>query len=129
MGISDKDMADAIAASLLNKTVGTTVTADERYSYGWSDLRGTFSSPTITIPPNRSWDAIAQEDLTNEAMQVPLSALIDMWTIRFQGEWVKEEVIINDNFWRLTMLRLVGANKLEKHRLFDAYSPVYRIIE
>ena len=124
MGISDKAMADAIA---LNKTIGITV-ANERYAYGWSDP--TSNIPTSTAPPTtKNWDFISQDDLKNEAMQVPLSTLMDMWTIRFQGTWVKEEVFFDDNFWRLAMLRLLGANKLEKHRLADAYNPVYRIIE
>jgi hypothetical protein len=126
MGISDKDMADAIALSLLNKTVGTTTIANERYAYGWNDPTvGAMVAP----PPTKNWDVISQDDLKNEAMQVPLSTLIDMWTIRFQGKWVNEEMFINDNFWRLIALRLVGANKLEKHRLVDSYNPVYRIIE
>lgn len=126
MGISDKAMADAIALSVLNKTVGTTV-ANERYAYSWTDPR--IDAPAVTIPPTKNWDTISQDDLKNEAMQVPLSALVDMWTIRFQGTWVNEEVFFEDNFWRLIVLRLLGANKLEKHRMVDAYNPVYRIIE
>jgi hypothetical protein len=120
MGISDKDMADAITKGVAK------IEIKERYSYGWTDPTvGAMVAP----PPTKNWDFISQDDLKNEAMQVPLSALVDMWTIRFQGTWVKEDVFFDDNFWRLAMLRLLGANKLEKHRMVDAYNPVYRIIE
>jgi hypothetical protein len=34
-----------------------------------------------------------------------------------------------DDFWRLALIRLVGANKLEKHNLASQYASVYRIIE
>lgn len=70
-----------------------------------------------------------EQDLQHDAMKAPLSALIDMWTMRWQGEWVSETEFTEDDFWRLALIRLVGANKLEKHNLANSYSPVYRIIE
>lgn len=72
---------------------------------------------------------INEQDLQHDAMKAPLSALIDMWTMRFQGEWVSESEFQEDDFWRLALIRLMGANKLEKHNLANSYSPVYRIIE
>jgi hypothetical protein len=62
-------------------------------------------------------------------MKAPLSALIDMWTMRWQGEWVSETEFQEDDFWRIALIRLVGANKLEKHHLASQYAAVYRIIE
>jgi len=58
-----------------------------------------------------------------------LSALVDMWTMRWGGEWVSEDAFQEDDFWRLALIRLVGANKLEKHNLASQYASVYRIIE
>ena len=72
---------------------------------------------------------ITQEDLKHEAMQVPLSVLIDMWTVRWGGEWVSQQEFAEDKFWSMALSRLVGVGKLEKHCLANAYHPVYRIIE
>ena len=72
---------------------------------------------------------IDEKDLQNEAMKAPLSALVDMWTVRWSGEWVNESEFVKDDFWRLAFIRLVGANKLEKHGLANQYEAVYRIIE
>jgi hypothetical protein len=69
------------------------------------------------------------QDLKHDAMQAPLSALVDMWTVRYGGTWVDEADFVEDDFWRLALIRLVGANKLEKHHLASQYSAVYRIIE
>jgi hypothetical protein len=52
-----------------------------------------------------------------------------MWLARWQGEWVSETNFQEDDFWRITLVRLTGANKLEKHNLATQMSPVYRIIE
>ena len=70
-----------------------------------------------------------EQDLQHDAMKAPLSALIDMWTMRWQGEWVSETEFQEDDFWRLALIRLTGANKLEKHHLASSYYAVYRIIE
>lgn len=70
-----------------------------------------------------------EQDLQHDAMKAPLSALIDMWTMRWQGEWVSETEFAEDDFWRLALIRLTGANKLEKHHLANQYAAVYRIIE
>lgn len=72
---------------------------------------------------------ITEVDLKHDAMQAPLSALVDMWTVRWQGEWVNESEFDEDDFWRLALIRLMGANKLEKHNLANQYRSVYRIIE
>lgn len=78
---------------------------------------------------NMGIKTLNEQDLQHDAMKAPLSALIDMWQMRFSGEWVSETEFQEDDFWRLALIRLVGANKLEKHNLASSYSPVYRIIE
>jgi hypothetical protein len=52
-----------------------------------------------------------------------------MWTMRWDTQWVNEQEFMDDDFWRLALLRLLGANKLEKHHLVNQYHAVYRIIE
>jgi hypothetical protein len=61
-------------------------------------------------------------------MQAPLSSLADMWTMRWDNQWVNETEFMDDDFWRLALIRLLGANKLEKHNLVNQYHAVYRII-
>ena len=72
---------------------------------------------------------LTEENLNHDAMKAPLSALVDMWTMRWQGNWVNEGEFDEDDFWRLALVRLLGASKLEKHNLADQHRPVYRIIE
>ncbi len=78
---------------------------------------------TIGIKPLR------EEDLKHEAMQAPISSLANMWTVRWGNAWVNEQEFMDDDFWRLTLIRLLGANKLEKHNLINQYHAVYRILE
>ena len=77
---------------------------------------------TIGIKPLR------EEDLKHDAMKAPLSSLADMWTMRWDNQWVNEQEFMDDDFWRLALIRLLGANKLEKHNLVNQYHAVYRII-
>ncbi len=107
MGISDKDYADAIRQSAKKIKI---------------------NEGTVSTTPSGS-KVIVEADLNNQAMKAPLSALVDMWTVRWGGEWVSEDAFQEDDFWRLALIRLVGANKLEKHNLANQYVSVYRIIE
>lgn len=72
---------------------------------------------------------LTEKDIQHDAMKAPLSALVDMWTMRWQGNWVNEGEFDEDDFWRLALVRLLGASKLEKHNLADQHRSVYRIIE
>ena len=120
MGISDKDYADAIEhqrvhqLALKNEGVISNVAT------------GMYIAPSMTQSGSK---VLNEQDLQHDAMKAPLSALLDMWTMRWQGEWVSEETFQEDDFWRLALIRLVGANKLEKHHLANQYAAVYRIIE
>ena len=87
---------------------------------------GTYIAPSTTPSGSK---VLTEADLQNDAMKAPLSALLDMWTMRWQGEWVDEADFQEDDFWRIALIRLVGANKLEKHHLASQYAAVYRIIE
>jgi len=124
MGISDEAYADALVyerQKITSTNTGVTLNANNVNS---TTITGTWE--------NRSslhTKTLNEQDLHHEAMKAPLSALVDMWTMRWQGEWVNEKDFISDDFWRLALIRLVGANKLEKHNLANQYTAVYRIIE
>lgn len=121
MGISDKDMADAIAKR-------------DKHIVGWTDPRGvlgiTVANAMIAPPPvQRASYTVTENELQSEAMIAPLSAVVDMWTVRWGGEWVAEKDILFDDFWRLVLLRLISTNKIEKHYKINQEGLVYRIVE
>ena len=104
----------------------TTFTGNGNYS--------TTANPYVANPTTGTFipagvKPIAEKDLHHDAMKAPLSALVDMWVVRWQDEWVNETEFQEDDFWRLALIRLMGANKLEKHNLANQYYSVYRIIE
>ena len=92
-------------------------------------LTSTSTNAVWTAPGMQGIKTINEQDLKHDAMQAPLSALVDMWQVRWSGEWVSETEFQDDDFWRLALIRLTGANKLEKHHLASQYAAVYRIIE
>ena len=110
MGISDDDYAKEVAKR----------------------TREYFEAVQQRQPPTQQtigYKPLREEDLKHEAMQAPLSSLADMWLARWGSQWVAEQEFMDDDFWRLTLIRLVGANKLEKHTFVNQYHCVYRIIE
>ena len=125
MGISDKDYADALVYERQKITsTNTGITLNANNITTTSTITGTWE--------NRSplgVKTLNEQDLQHDAMKAPLSALADMWTVRWGGEWVNESLFIEDDFWRLALIRLTGAGKLEKHNLANQYTAVYRIIE
>ena len=135
MGISDKDYADALTYEKQKiTTTGITTTG----SLGPNTIisnnaLGTWGTPAtgpFTVQqPYGTFKVLTEQDLAHDGMKAPLSALVDMWLARWQGDWVSELIFQEDDFWRITLIRLVGANKLEKHNLATQSSPVYRIIE
>ena len=132
MGISDKDYADAIEhqrvhmQALKNEGIissgltGVTLTTANTGNVIWN---------SNVNQPYGQFKVLTEQDLRHEGMKAPLSALIDMWTVRWGSEWVSETEFQEDDFWRIALVRLTGANKLEKHNLANQYMSVYRIIE
>jgi hypothetical protein len=127
MGISDKDYADAIEHQRVHqaalKNEGITFTSTNY------PTAGTIARNPIIQEPYGQFKALTEQDLGHEGMKAPLSALVDMWVVRWGSEWVGETEFQEDDFWRLALIRLTGANKLEKHNLANQYMSVYRIIE
>lgn len=133
MGISDEDYARAIQENRIKqlelvlkqreeKEKAITITSANPYVLNSGVTLNSMSHPV-------GLKVITEENLQHDAMKAPLSALIDMWTMRWSGEWVNEKEFDEDDFWRLALVRLLGASKLEKHNLADQHRSVYRIIE
>lgn len=108
--------------AMLSQQAGSiTYTGTNPATWATNAATGTFTPVGIKT--------LNEKDLQHDAMKAPLSALVDMWTMRWQGNWVNESEFDEDDFWRLALVRLLGASKLEKHNLADQHRPVYRIIE
>jgi hypothetical protein len=132
MGISDKEYADALIKQRAYEAQQT----KEKQMMGALTSTVTLGAHTTTGAlhyPNQQTSIgikpLREEDLKHDAMKAPLSALVDMWTMRWDTQWVNEQEFMDDDFWRLALLRLLGAGKLEKHNLVNQYHAVYRIIE
>lgn len=119
-GLSNSAYAQQQAA-LAQQAGSITYTGTQPATWATNPTTGTFTPTGVKV--------IDEQDLQHDAMKAPLSALVDMWTMRWQGEWVSEDIFQEDTFWRLALIRLVGANRLEKHHLANQYAAVYRIIE
>lgn len=106
--------------------------SDDDYAKALENIKRVYNTPlteTITVQQPIGLKPLRENDLSHEAMQAPLSSLADMWLARWGSEWVAEQEFMDDDFWRLALLRLSGAGKLEKHNLVNQYHCVYRIIE
>jgi len=135
MGISDEAYGDAI---IKQKAYEVEQMKEQLKMQGMVSSSALTNSVTLTTTTGTGpWEnrsplgikTLNEQDLKHDAMKAPLSALVDMWTMRWSGEWVSETEFQDDEFWRLALIRLVGANKLEKHHLANQYAAVYRIIE
>jgi hypothetical protein len=127
MGISDEDYGNAITYEKQKQAIHQAIKNTGIIS---GTISANVATGTYTVQePYGTFKVLTERDLHHEAMKAPLSALIDMWTVRWADEWVDEKEFQEDNFWRIAMIRLTGANKLEKHNLANQYQSVYRIIE
>jgi hypothetical protein len=128
MGISDKEYASAIEHQRMHMQA---IKNGGIISSGVTGitLSNPYPSNVSITQPYGQFKALTEQDLRHEGMKAPLSALVDMWTVRWGSEWVSETEFQEDDFWRIALVRLTGANKLEKHNLANQYMSVYRIIE
>ena len=135
MGITDKDYADALEHQRAHQVALMKLELEKQRADMKAQEKGMTLEQTIenvrrhVDQPYGRFKVVSEQDLHHDAMKAPLSSLIDMWTVRWGGEWVNESEFQEDDFWRLALIRLTGANKLEKHNLANQYHSVYRIIE
>jgi hypothetical protein len=123
MGITDEDYANAIEHQRVHQIAISKL--------GLQKQQETLEEVVLKAQRAgaRGIKTLNEQDLQHEAMKAPLSALVDMWVVRWGGEWVSEAEFREEDFWRLALIRLTGANKVEKHNLANQYDAVYRIIE
>ncbi len=75
--------------------------------------QATFTNPVPTV------------NLDEGAWDVPVSQLVDLWTVRFGSRWVKTEEL--DEFYSVAVTRLAKLYKIETHYVNG--NNVYRIVE
>ena len=68
---------------------------------------------------------IPKYNLEEGAWDVPISQLVDLWTVRFGSKWVDESDL--DEFYKVASQRLRALNKVESH--FVNGKDVFRIVE
>lgn len=93
------------------------------------------TSAANTTVSNGAWTTLGLNTATQSAYQpinldegawdVPISQLVDLWTVRFGSKWVKAEEL--DEFYSVAVTRLVRLNKVETHYVNG--NNVHRIVE
>jgi hypothetical protein len=68
---------------------------------------------------------VRTENLDEGAWDVPVSQLVDLWTVRHGSKWVSEAEL--DDFYEVASRRLRQLNKLEQHYVNG--KDVFRIVE
>jgi hypothetical protein len=63
--------------------------------------------------------------LDEGAWDVPISQLVDLWTVRYGSKWVNDDEL--DEFYKITAKRLRALHKVESHYVNGM--DVYRIVE
>ncbi len=85
--------------------------------------------PTAAINPylaqNQTPLEIPTINLEEGAWDVPISQLVDLWTVRYGSKWVDESEL--DEFYKVASQRLRTLNKVESH--FVNGKDVFRIVE
>lgn len=82
--------------------------------------------PTTTLPfPNVPIVADPPIKLDEGAWDIPVSQLVDLWTVRYGSKWVDESEL--DEFYKVASQRLRTLNKVESH--FVNGKDVFRIVE
>jgi hypothetical protein len=89
----------------------------------------TLAYPTTTLAYPHYQSPIPIEvpvhKLDEGAWDVPISQLVDLWTVRYGSKWVNEDEL--DEFYKITAKRLRALHKVESHYVNG--NDVYRIVE
>lgn len=93
------------------------------------------TSAANTTVNNGAWTTLGLNTATQSAYQsinleegawdVPVSQLVDLWTVRFGSKWVDTSEL--DEFYSVAVTRLSKLNKIESHYVNG--NNVYRIVE
>jgi hypothetical protein len=68
---------------------------------------------------------VPTENLNEGAWDVPISQLVDLWTVRYGSKWVNDDEL--DEFYEIAAKRLRALHKVESHYVNG--NDVFRIVE
>jgi len=57
----------------------------------------------------------SMSDLDHAVFKTPIATLCDLWVARFGSGWVSKKLIVDDEFFNWTALRLRSSGNLEEH--------------
>jgi hypothetical protein len=86
----------------------------------------TLAYPTTTLPYQSPIPIeVPVHKLDEGAWDIPISQLVDLWTVRYGSKWVNEDEL--DEFYKITAKRLRALHKVESHYVNG--NDVFRIVE
>ena len=98
----------------------------EKQAQAAQNSYGTMHTSNATTLPYRPIPIeIPTINLNEGAWDVPISQLVDLWTVRYGSKWVDDSEL--DEFYKVTSQRLRALNKVESH--FVNGKDVFRIVE
>lgn len=100
------------------QTLGAYTSTNTQPGGFYPTAAGHWTAPTFT-------EEVPSINLDEGAWDVPISQLVDLWTVRFGSRWVKHEEL--DEFYSVAVTRLDKVHKVETHYLNG--TNVYRIVE
>lgn len=68
------------------------------------------------------------KDLDKPVFKASLIELEDLWAVRFGDNWVALDDIVDDENFSAVAVRLLAANRLERHVVIDRNAEVYKLI-
>lgn len=81
--------------------------AQQAYPYGYSLGQNAYQQIQQPVEPTIN--------LKEGAWDVPISQLVDLWTVRYGSAWVDESEL--DEFYSVAATRLSSLNRLERHNV------------
>lgn len=95
-------------------------------AYGTSNVTlGAFSHTPYLAQQQATFTEQPTINLEEGAWDIPVSQLVDLWTVRYGSKWVDESDL--DEFYKVASRRLRALNKVESH--FVNGKDVFRIVE
>jgi hypothetical protein len=62
-------------------------------------------------------DEVTHDDLNHAAYHTPVETLVGMWLTKYGNEWVKDDDVDTDEFFKHARIRLTALGRLESHQI------------
>jgi hypothetical protein len=132
MGLFDKILGTTASANSISTAVQSITRPGEYYiTSSAADMAAQQRHALMNAVHTQSQAGRPEQpfDPDNPAWSESVSTLVDLWLAKFGDRWVKEDELINDDFFSIVATRLNRLNRLEKHTIPTNFFSVYRIVE